>query len=246
MNEGQFSHSYSSHGRPWPDVDRPRRKALLAFAVLCNLALVLMECIAFAALWRAHPVFRDQVIFYTNLSNFLTLLCSALFVLSGTASLFGDGRMPHGIEVFRLVCTVQLYITWLVIFVGAVPLFFSSGPGSLAAMYGGSMFVMHFLAPVVSLVSFVFLEGTPRLTRRDAFLGVLPTYLYTLVLVPLNAFGVVEGPYPFLQVDTNPLWLSLVYAVLFLPGDYLVSLCGKWLHNGIACRIAGEIQRSRN
>ena len=37
-----------------------------------------------------------------------------------------------------------------------------------------------------------------------------------------------------------PWWLNLLYAVTLLPGGYLVCLCGKWLNNGIACRLAGE------
>lgn len=240
MSEGSFIHSYSRPARP--DTGAGRRKVLLALAILCNLALVVMECIAFRMLWQVDPTFSHQVIFYTNQSNFLTLIGSAIFVLTGTVALFRDGRIPHGLHVFRLMCTVQLYITFIVILYGFLGMVWTAGPDAYAAMYGGSMFIMHLLAPLVSLLSFVCFEGEPLLTLGDSFLAVLYNYGYSLVMVILNAVGKVDGPYPFLQVDENPWYVNLLYAVIMLPGAYLVSLCGKWLSNGIAGRLSGEKQ----
>ena len=240
MSDGTFSHSYAPPARP--DTGAGRRKLLLVPAILCNLAIVIMECIAFRMLWQVDSTFSHQVIFYTNQSNFFALICSALFVLIGTAALFRDGRIPHGLHVFRLMCSVMLYNTFIVILYGFVATVYTAGPGAFAAMYGGSMFVMHLLAPLVSVASLLFFEGEPLLTLGDTVTAVLYTYLYSIVMVILNAAGKVDGPYPFLQVDVNPWYVSLLYAVILLPGAYLVSLCGKWLSNGIAGRLSGEKQ----
>lgn len=237
--EGTFMNSYSRSGLTDTPQRKARRKVQLALAVLVNLALVLMEGWANLALWQQHPVFKDLAIFYTHQSNFLALIASALFVLVGTVALFRDGRIPRLLKVFRLMCTVQLYITFIVVLVGLAPMSLFAG-GDLFAMYGGPMFVMHLMGPIVSLVSFVFLEGTPRLTLGDAFLAIQYTWIYSIVMVILNAVGKVEGPYPFLMVDVNPWWVSLLYAVVMIPGGLLTAFCGKWLNNGIACRIAGE------
>lgn len=245
MSDGRFQNSYSKgYGDPaLPDTHAKQRKTQLVFALLCNLCIVIMECIAFPMLWKEHPIFAHQAVFYTNQSNALALLCSALFVIFGIKALIGDGHMPHFIKVFRLMCTVQLYITFLVVAVMLVPMGLAHG-ANLIAMYGGSMFVMHLMAPLVSLLSFVFLEGSPRLTLRDTGTAITYTYLYSIIMIILNAAGKVEGPYPFLMVDVNPWWMSLLYAVTMLPGAYLVSLCGKWLNNGIACRLVGEWSKS--
>lgn len=242
--EGRFSHSYSRYGKGGHiaiehDNNRGRRKVQLVLAILCNLALFLMEAWANYALWQQHPVFKDLVIFYTHQSNFLALITSGVFVLVGIAKLFGDGRIPHVVKFFRFMTTVMLYITLIVVLVGLGPMAFLAG-GDLFSMYGGPMFVMHLMGPLVSLLSFVCFEGTPRLGLGDAFLAVQYNYLYSLVMVILNAVGKVEGPYPFLMVDSNPVWLSVLYAVTLLPGAFLVALIGKWLNNGIACRLAGE------
>lgn len=236
---GAFMNSYSRSGPLDTPQLRARRKFQLALAVLANLAIVLMEAWANLALWNQHPVFKDLVIFYTHQSNFLALIASALFVLFGTAALFRDGRIPRLIKVFRLMCAVQLYITFLVVLVGLAPMSLFAG-GDLFSMYGGPMFVMHLMGPIVSLVSFVFLEGTPRLTLADAYLAIQYTWIYSIIMVILNAVGKVDGPYPFLMVDVNPWWVSLLYAVVMIPGGLLTAFCGKWLNNGIACRIAGE------
>ena len=237
--EGAFMHSYSRSGALDTPQLRARRKFQLALAVLVNLALVLMEGWANLALWQQHPVFKDLVIFYTHQSNFLALIASALFVLFGTVALFRDGRIPRLVKLFRFMCAVQLYITFIVVLVGLGPMTALAG-GNLFAMYGGPMFVMHLMGPLVSLFSFVFLEGTPRLHLGDAFLAIQYTWIYSIVMVILNAVGKVEGPYPFLQVDVNPWWVSLLYAVVMIPGGLLTAFCGKWLNNGIACRLAGE------
>lgn len=225
--------------QPVRDPLRGRRKVQLGIAVLLNLVLVVIEVFANLALWRQHPVFRDLVIWYTHQSNFLALLSSALFILVGMVALFRDGRMPRALKVFRLLCTVQLYITFIVVLVGLAPMSVLSG-GSFTAMYAGPMFTMHLMAPLLSLLSFVFFEGSPRLTMGDALIGISYTWVYSLVMVVLNAEGILDGPYPFLQVDTNPWWMTLLYFLVMIPGGFLVSACGKWLNNGVACRIAGE------
>ena len=242
--EGRFANSYSRYGKGGyiaaeSDRNRTRRKIQLAAAIVLNLVLVVMEVWANLSLWQQHPVFRDLAIFYTHQSNFIALITSVFFVLAGVPKLFGDGRMPHVIKFFRLMSTVMLYITFIVVLVGLGPMSILAG-GDLFSMYGGPMFVMHLMGPIVSLVSFVFFEGTPRVGLGDALLAVQYNYLYTIVMVILNAVGKVEGPYPFLMVDTNPVWLSIFYAAVMLPGAFLVALCGKWLNNGIACRLAGE------
>lgn len=237
--DGSFLHSYSRSGPLETPQLRARRKAQLALAVLVNLALVLMEGWANLALWQQHPVFKDLIPFYTHQSNFLALIASALFVLVGTVALFRDGRIPRLLKLFRFMVTLQLYITFIVVLVGLGPMTALAG-GNLFAMYGGPMFVMHLMGPIVSLFSFVFLEGTPRLHLSDAFLAIQYTWIYSIIMVILNAVDKVEGPYPFLMVDVNPWWVSLLYAVVMIPGGLFTAFCGKWLNNGIACRIAGE------
>ena len=162
--EGAFVNSYSRPGNhahlpASQDPNRARRKVQLALAVLANLAIVLMEAWANLALWQQHPIFKDLVIFYTHQSNFLALIASALFVLFGTVALFRDGRIPRLLKVFRLMCAVQLYITFLVVLVGLGPMTALAG-GDLFAMYGGPMFVMHLMGPIVSLFSFVLRRTT--------------------------------------------------------------------------------------
>ncbi len=240
--EGSFMNSYSrSNAIDTPQL-KARRKIQLAFAILVNLILLIMEAWANKALWDQHPVFKDLVIFYTHQSNFLALIASALFVVVGTVALFRDGRIPHALKVFRLMVTTQLYITFIVVLVGLLPMSLMAG-GNLASMYGGPMFVMHLMGPIVSLISFVFLEGTPRLSTGDAFLAIQYTWLYSIIMVILNATRTVDGPYPFLRIYENPWWATVLYIIILIPSGLLVSACGVWLSNWIACRIAGESKR---
>ena len=236
MPEGMFSHSYA---KPAPSALPTRGKVQLALAILANLAIVIMECIAFRLLWQDCPDLKALSVFYTHWSNLIALFASLFFVLAGVPALFRDGRMPHWVKFLRLIATLQLYITWLVVAVGFAAML-PTGTASVGAMYGRSMFVMHLAAPIVSLISFLFLEGTPRLSWADTLFSVLPTLIYSIILVTLNAKGIVDGPYDFLRVRANPTWLNVVYGVTLIPADCMVAVIGKVLNDWIACRIAGD------
>ena len=68
--------------------------------------------------------------------------------------------------------------------------------------------------------------------KRDSRLAMIPTAIYMLVMVPLNYFRVVEGPYPFLKVHNQPwymsiLWFFAISLVAFGIAVLLRKVCGK-------------------
>ncbi len=127
-------------------------------------------------------------------------------------------------------------VTFIVVLFLFVPagLFSDAGvSGSFSAlMLEGDGLYLHFLCPLLSLISYFFLENPKDLKLRDTFLVFQFSVLYTVILVILNLTRVVEGPYSFFLVYQQPVWLSVLLAVLMMGGNYGLTVAnyflGKW------------------
>ena len=68
----------------------------------------------------------------------------------------------------------------------------------------GNMFEHHLLCPLLSLFSFMFLEDY-KLKLNNIKYPVIITTIYGFILILLNIFKVIDGPYPFLRVYNQTL-----------------------------------------
>ena len=99
-----------------------------------------------------------------------------------------------------------------------------NGPGGLYMLLcTSSMLYHHLLNPMAALISYLFLERTPRLPREDVRWALLPTLVYAAVIVPLNILRVIEGPYPFFEVYHQTVQTSLLWAVGLLGVNYFYA-----------------------
>lgn len=77
------------------------------------------------------------------------------------------------------------------------------------------------------MLTFLFMERSERLLRREVFAPVAATLLYGVIALILNARGVLDGPYFFLQVrEVSPgtiiMWFGIIAALcLVLSGLFL-------------------------
>lgn len=71
-------------------------------------------------------------------------------------------------------------------------------------------FLELILCPVLSYVSFRLFNEYSDFSRKEAFLASVPTALYSVVMVILNYFNIIRGPYIFLLVHEQPMWVSVL------------------------------------
>ena len=112
---------------------------------------------------RVRKAFR----FFTVQSN---VLCAAAALATCIGQLAGE--VPQWVWILKYVGTAAVTVTLLTVF-----LFLAPSMGGLWKLLEGSSFFMHFLTPVLALVSFCVFE------RRDmpfgtALAGMLPVILY--------------------------------------------------------------------
>ncbi len=89
---------------------------------------------------------------------------------------------------------------------------------------GGANLYHHVLGPILAIAAFLALEKEYVPSKKDALLAAVPTLVYAIVTALLNALYILHGPYPFLYVHEQPLWMSVMWFVLITGMAYLLAL----------------------
>ena len=178
--------------------------------IIANILIVIMEIIAFRISFRR--IRWEMFIYYTELSNLITLISSVAYLLS-------KGNAP----ALRYLSAVELTMTFLITLCVLIPM----GGDFKELMLQDNGLYHHTLVPVLSLISYLFWEPHSSLW----LLPVILTVLYGLTMMFLNVVGKIDGPYPFLRIRhqsriASALWffaligiISLIsFAVIFLAG----------------------------
>ena len=100
------------------------------------------------------------------------------------------------------------------------------------------MLYQHLLCPVITILSFLIESAAaPNMDiGLFALLGTIPTCIYAAVLMLLNGYRVIDGPYPFFRVHDQ----SFLASVLWIAGLFAVTLLLALVLNGLNLRITGE------
>ncbi len=204
-----------------------------ALDLALNLGLLALECAGAALSFRQSG--WKMLIFYTEDSNLLSLAACAVWCFLLLRRPAAPPRWARALKYMSVCC---LTVTFVVVVTVLAPLTAGGGAAGYRVMLTrGSMLFNHLLCPVLSFLTFTLLEREPPLSRRAVFAAVVPTALYAAVTTLLNALRVMEGPYPFLRVYEQPLWLSFVWAGAILGGAYLLARL-IWLADGGRRRAA--------
>ncbi len=172
-------------------------------ARILNLVIVIFELISFSKV-RKQRNLRQGMVYYTQLSNIVTLVTSVLLVILGQMAF---------VEVLRFLAVSMLAMTFFVTAFILVPL-----TGKVKEfLFTGSGLYHHLLIPVLSVISYLFAED--RVSFAWILLPMAVTLLYGLTMVYLNAKGKVDGPYPFFQIKKYggrkvTVWMLLLLIVV--------------------------------
>ncbi|MDD3214227.1 MAG: hypothetical protein PHY64_11165, partial [Eubacteriales bacterium] len=193
---------------------RGRRAALL----ILNAAIILLELQGLRLSVQAFGVSLVQ--FYTQDSNLLALAASLTLVFALLKN-GKDGSIPKWVSLFNYMAACCLAVTFVVVVCVLSPM---EGEGGYTVMLlSGSMLYHHLLCPVLMLFSFVVLEPAPSPARKYALVALAPTAIYAAAAIALNLVGVLDGPYPFLHVTTQPVYESVLWFAVILGGAYAIA-----------------------
>lgn len=200
-----------------------REKKKARVALVCNLLLFLLEVwgTGYTFLRTGFAMLRS----YGVIANLIALVSSGCLIVALLASSLSGRKLPYFVRLLKYVATVCLTVTFL-----AVAFLFAPGSGFRHMFLDGAFLFQHLLCPILCFVSF-FLEGNHFLNGKAAVTALTPTLLYAAVMYPLNILRVIAGPYSFLLVYAQPIHQTLLFAAVFLIGNYLLALLIRWAGN---------------
>ena len=151
-------------------------------------------------------------IWYTVDSNVLQLLVSAAVVYYCVK----DKPLPAFLTILHFISAVALTVTFLIVAFVLAP---AGGIGYYFLQNVAP--INHFIGPLLSVISLLFLEDVPKMSIGILCWPVAYSLFYGIVCLILNIFRVIDGPYFFLQVYeqsvfTIILWFAIVAIICFI------------------------------
>lgn len=209
-----------------------RTKKLITIAV--NLVLAVFEVIGVVLMNELYLSYGKEpwtwLWYYTQLSNIYSLFAAIAIVFFESKNLIQNkDNTPKIMKIIKFSVVCCLTETLLVTMFVLAPLGMMGG--FVPLMFEGPNLYHHLLCPLIAFLSFIFLEGKVYITIKHTILSMIPTLIYGIVAVALNLLRIWHGPYPFLYVYEQPIYMSLVYTVVVLGGAYLISLLVRMLAN---------------
>lgn len=194
--------------------------------IILNITMVILEIIACS--WAFKRNGASILKFYTVLSNILGGVSAAMFLL---AKLLWD-EVPMWVTMLRYCSVVCLMQTFLVVVLVLAPM--TKPPDTLyGLLFERSQKFHHIICPLLTAASFLFFEGGCPFGTVHKLLAVAPTLLYAAVTIPLNWYGKLRGPYPFLYVRENKWYVSIMWAVVVLGLTFAIAFGCAAVRSGI-------------
>ena len=193
-------------------MNRIKREDRAVFFV--NLILVMLEAIAFV-----HDIYAFRFglfVWYTVDSNVLQLIVSGIVVFC----VLKEKPLYKFLTVAHFISAVGLTVTFL------IAAFVLAPEGGIAYYFLNDVApINHFIGPLLSVISLIFLEKTEKLPLRIILCPAAASLMYGVIALVLNAVRIMDGPYFFLKVYEQSvgvivLWFAII-AVLCLGLAYL-------------------------
>ena len=192
-------------------------------AIVLNIVLFIMEAAVMIPCFQREN--KHMFIYYTNDSNIFAGITSLIYSVAALTALSqGRAAVPEWIVMLRFMSTLGLTLTYVIVVTALAPAYGKGGYAKL--LFGKFSIFVHLICPLIAFISFVFFEDGSCLSGTSAlFIVMIPTLLYAVLSILLNILKKWDGPYFFLKVYNQPVYVSMLWAVIVLGGAFLLGLC---------------------
>ena len=190
-----------------------------------DLAMVILEARSLWNIWEDSG--KKMFIYYTQDSNLLAMaVCAVSVICTLVCVLMGMDKRPMWIRRLKHIAASCLAVTLIVEMCVLVPMncrrlsdFFRE---FRYGMLYGEMLYMHTLCPLLMIFSFLFLEPGKRM-RGNVHIALIPTVIYGGVSLYMNYIRAYMGPYPFLYIYIQPVYMTVVWVIVIIGGAEMIS-----------------------
>lgn len=208
-------------------------------ALLINFAIVLFTIDSIAYNFRS-DILRDPqwfgftgfkcLRFFTNLSNIFVAIVAVMIIVFTIRNLIKDQYdFPKWLINLKFVATTAVTLTFVTVVLFLSPLFAINGHGYFS-LFMHNNFFLHFLTPVLAIISFVLFERKEPINFRTTFFAIIPTFVYGIVYIIMVVF---LGWWPDFYGFTfgGRMWAAPISAVAMLLATFIIALTLRFFHN---------------
>ena len=188
--------------------------------IIIHLLIIILEILGFIRAIRHEG--RLAIEFYTDLSNLMALITSILYLVFYKK----ENKIVNSLY---FITATMLTITLLVVIFVLGPMYKFDYKWLLLQ---GSHLIMHFICPVLFILVYLF----HKKRNDNKYLPVFVTVIYGVVLIILNLLKVVDGPYPFLKVYNQSIFMSILWGIILISVSLGISIILIRLNNRINCK----------
>ena len=186
-----------------------------------NIILIILEMIGFWFTIKKNG--RLGIEYYTEDSNILATITSILFV----GYLLFKKKIPYFLKLLKYFSVIGLTITFIVVLFILAPMYnFNYG----FMLFHDELLFHHLLCPLLAIILFLFIDDLEVYSLKDNLLSLSITILYGTILVILNIVKVVDGPYPFLQINNQSIILSILWGLIIITLAYIIAFLLRKMH----------------
>ena len=191
--------------------------------LVIDLAMIAMEWQPVSREWRGNGPWMLR--FYTQSSNVLAMFTCIICAACEIFCLVKGCALPRWEQILRYISTCCLMVTLIVAACILVPM--DKGNTFRGFMLEGTLLYMHTVCPLVMLAGCLIHGGAP-LTAVHALIAVIPTVIYGIITLIMNAKRIYSGPYFFFRIHQQPWYMTVMWMAVIVGGNFVVSwLLGK-------------------
>lgn len=159
---------------------------------------------------------KNAFLYYSDNAGMFALSSSIIYVIIVLAK-----KEPNFLCLaLRYVSTACLVLT----LVGTFYVATTTGENYLDSFIKGSHLFNNLLCPIVSFVSFTMFEGDRRLNKKKTiWYALIPTVIYGIIMLVCNVSNTFTGPYSFMMVNDNPVYITVIVVLITLVLNYVIG-----------------------
>ena len=182
-------------------------------ALVINTLIIVGEAIAQPMIFIPRGIMAAQ--YYTQLSNLMLMIAAIILEVFLIRKIVKKTAIPRwvGLVLFSAVAATTVTIV-------VVLTILSWQVGDLGwLLFNGSMLFTHTLCPILAIILFTVFNPC-EFKKTDARYAMIFTLGYAVVAMTMNIAKIWHGPYPFLWVYEQPVWISVMWVIVILAGAY--------------------------
>lgn len=159
--------------------------------------------------------------FFTTDSNVIAAAASLCMIVSQIKHIRNKNEIPLAVILLKYVGTVSVMLTFCTVVLFLAPIY------GAANVLSGTAFHMHAAAPLLSLISFCFIETDTKLPFRSTFAAIIPMLIYAVVYTANVVF--LNTWMDFYSFNMGGYWYFT--APIIIISTYIISIITLLIHN---------------